>query len=278
MSDEEYYHSQNKRKKHKKHRKHRKSNAHYDASYEHYHNHQTQEHPPQLSHSAENFHNSGKSLLVAPSVQSNQLHHSHQQNRPIPMSDSAANLDSKSFQSQFTFVNKDNFNDILIDPTKLNHFKHDQSSVNHLMNQESSQSINISDLIVDQQKRLKMSQLSSFSNCSNNLMSEPTLYNEKMSSSSSSTSQQSATDLNKDQLCEYAYIVYKPGSNYIAMSRSLNELIPPDTTVIYKMDETSNKKDKQRIKSQSLMGDNKIELNNNSNKIKVSKYPLINLI
>ncbi|KAF7493346.1 hypothetical protein SSS_04237 [Sarcoptes scabiei] len=48
---------------------------------------------------------------------------------------------------------------------------------------------------------------------------------------------------------EYAYIVYKPSTNYIAMSRSLKDLIPPDTTVIYKMDQTSNSNDMNRIMS-----------------------------
>ncbi|XP_027194487.2 uncharacterized protein LOC113789184 isoform X3 [Dermatophagoides pteronyssinus] len=54
-----------------------------------------------------------------------------------------------------------------------------------------------------------------------------------------------------EELCEYAYIVYNPRSNSIAMSRTLNNLIPPDTTIIYKVDETSNNEDKIRIKSRN---------------------------
>lgn len=55
----------------------------------------------------------------------------------------------------------------------------------------------------------------------------------------------------KEEFCEYAYIVYNPRLNSIAMSRTLNELIPPDTTIIYKVDETSNNEDKLRIKSRN---------------------------
>lgn len=39
---------------------------------------------------------------------------------------------------------------------------------------------------------------------------------------------------------EYAYIVYRPDTNYVAVSRTLKNLVPPNTTVVYKVDETSN--------------------------------------
>ena len=39
---------------------------------------------------------------------------------------------------------------------------------------------------------------------------------------------------------EYAYIVYVPDTNYVAVSRSLKNLLPKNTSVVYKVDETSN--------------------------------------
>lgn len=39
---------------------------------------------------------------------------------------------------------------------------------------------------------------------------------------------------------EYAHIVYRPDTNSVAISRSLKELLPANTTVVYKVDETSN--------------------------------------
>ncbi|KAJ6221048.1 hypothetical protein RDWZM_006860 [Blomia tropicalis] len=45
---------------------------------------------------------------------------------------------------------------------------------------------------------------------------------------------------NNQSSSDYAYIVYRPDSNYVAVSRSLKNLIPSNTTVIYKVDETSN--------------------------------------
>lgn len=38
---------------------------------------------------------------------------------------------------------------------------------------------------------------------------------------------------------EYAHIVYRPDTNSVAISRSLKDLLPANTTVVYKVDETS---------------------------------------
>lgn len=267
LTDEEYIRFRNKRKKSKKHRKNKhKSHKHYEESY---YNNKQYDHPkyePPRAHISQFVEEYSPNPPKISSIQELNSSQSCQQYRPIRMADTVTNFESKS---QFNYINKENFNNISTDPSKLIPNQYQQSNLNQLDKQDSYQSITISDLIADQQKRIKMKEL--YSNGANNLESESgILYNESKLSSSSSP-KQSNTDLSKDQLCEYAYIVYKPGSNYIAMSRSLNELIPPDTTVIYKMDETSNKKDKQRIKSQSLIGNNKLKFtDNDSNRIKVS--------
>ncbi|KAH9529890.1 hypothetical protein DERF_003747, partial [Dermatophagoides farinae] len=74
-------------------------------------------------------------------------------------------------------------------------------------------------------------------------------------SSKSPTPEPSMKNHRRDEeFCEHAYIVYNPRLNTIALSRTLNELVRPDSTIIYKVDETSNNEDKIRIKSRNNNG------------------------
>lgn len=48
---------------------------------------------------------------------------------------------------------------------------------------------------------------------------------------------------------DYDYFVYKPANNCVTVSRKLESILPPDTTVIYKTDKTSSIKDYHRLRS-----------------------------